>query len=91
MSGALARTHHLGKKINIVIYFTRHLFADRVEHFKKTRSAIHKVKSLRYFRWFGNQKLRGYDHRHEETGRGIEKTNTGLPADIRQMTKVPSD
>jgi hypothetical protein len=33
----------LGKKIHVVVNFARHLFADGVEHFEKTGSAIHKM------------------------------------------------
>src|SRR2546423_4735579 len=39
--GLCARTHHLGKQVYIIVGFARHLLADRVKHFEKSRLAIH--------------------------------------------------
>ena len=42
MDRALAATHKLGKEVNIIIAFARHLFANGVQFFKKSRALIHK-------------------------------------------------
>jgi hypothetical protein len=39
--GGLIASYHLGEKVHIVITFTRHLFADRLQLFKETRAFIH--------------------------------------------------
>src|SRR5688572_23397302 len=37
-----ARSDHLRKEVNVVISFTRHLFANRVQHFQEFWATIHK-------------------------------------------------
>src|SRR5215470_2222254 len=39
----LIASYHLSEKVHIVITFTRHLFADRLQLFKKPGAFIHKT------------------------------------------------
>src|SRR6185503_4220899 len=34
-------SHHLGKQVNIIVRFARHVFPDRVQHLQELWSSIH--------------------------------------------------
>src|SRR5215470_18780677 len=49
--GWLIASDHLGEKVHVVIAFARHLFADRLQLFKKPGAFIHKTRGVGNGEW----------------------------------------
>ncbi len=80
--------NHLGKQLDIVIAFARHLFTDRMEFFEKMWTTIHKS-CLRLFPLFTHQEFRSHNFRRIKTGGRIEELDARLPMNAGEMSKIP--